>query len=172
MWTGNEIIVWGGMQLYPNTMATLTRAEDTNPSTDSWIATSTTNAPTGRFQHTAVWTGSEMIVWGGDSPSGIFNTGGRYDPGTDGWTATSANNAPSARWNHTAVWTGSEMIVWGGYFMISDHYLNTGGRYNPITNSWTATSTTNAPSGRFNHTAVWTESEMIVWGGPNLPQLL
>jgi hypothetical protein len=32
---------------------------------DSWTATSTTNAPTGRISHTAVWTGSEMIVWGG-----------------------------------------------------------------------------------------------------------
>ncbi len=32
---------------------------------DTWTATSTTNAPTGRSGHTAVWTGSEMIVWGG-----------------------------------------------------------------------------------------------------------
>ena len=47
---------------------------------------------------------------------------------------------------HTAVWTGSEMIVWGGIeFSL---YLNTGGRYNPATDSWTATSTTNAPTGR------------------------
>ena len=43
-------------------------------------------------------------------------------------------------------------------------FLNTGGRYNPSTDSWTATSTTNAPSGRVGHTAVWTGSEMIVWG--------
>ena len=45
------------------------------------------------------------------------------------------------------MWTGSEMIVWGGE---SDgiSYLNTGGRYNPSTDSWTATSTTNAPAGR------------------------
>ena len=43
--------------------------------------------------------------------------------------------------------------------------LNTGGRYNPSTDSWTATSTTNAPSARDDHTAVWTGSEMIVWGG-------
>ena len=42
---------------------------------------------------------------------------------------------------------------------------NTGGRYNPSTNSWTPTSTTDAPSGRYSHTAVWTGSEMIVWGG-------
>jgi hypothetical protein len=45
--------------------------------------------------------------------------------------------------------------------------LNTGGRYNASTNSWTATSTTNAPSSRSGHTAVWTGSEMIVWGGEN-----
>jgi hypothetical protein len=31
---------------------------------DSWTATSTTNAPTARWGHTAVWTGSEMIVLG------------------------------------------------------------------------------------------------------------
>src|SRR5262249_1047100 len=37
---------------------------------DSWTATSTTNAPSGRYYHTAVWTGSEMIVWGG-TPDGI-----------------------------------------------------------------------------------------------------
>jgi hypothetical protein len=30
---------------------------------DTWTATSTTNAPSGRVDHTAVWTGSEMIVW-------------------------------------------------------------------------------------------------------------
>src|SRR5260370_36247838 len=55
------------------------------------------------------------------------------------------------------------MIVWGGDD--NSGYSNTGGRYNPGTNSWTATSTTNAPSGRDSHTAVWTGSEMIVWGG-------
>jgi len=43
--------------------------------------------------------------------------------------------------------------------------LNTGGRYNPGTDSWTTTSTTNAPTARADHTAVWTGSEMIVWGG-------
>src|SRR5207249_1954864 len=32
---------------------------------DNWIATSTTSAPAGRRLHTAVWTGSEMTVWGG-----------------------------------------------------------------------------------------------------------
>src|SRR5882724_11544231 len=130
---------------------------------DTWTATSTTSAPASRDNHTAVWTGSEMIVWGGFGGS-YLNTGGRYNPGTDSWTATSTTSAPTARELHTAAWTGSEMIVWGGF---NDSYLNTGGRYNPGTDSWTATSTTGAPAARDNHTAVWTGSEMIVWGGFN-----
>jgi hypothetical protein len=129
---------------------------------DTWIPTSITNTPTARFAHTAVWSGSEMIVWGGSDGVGYLNTGGRYNPSTDSWTATTAVNAPTAREDHTAVWTGSEMIVWGGG---GGSALNTGGRYNPGTDSWTATSTTNAPSARYFHTAVWTGSEMIVWGG-------
>jgi N-acetylneuraminic acid mutarotase len=154
VWTGTEMIIWGGYDVnqYWNTGGRY------NPATDSWRTTTIANAPAGREAHTAVWTGSEMIVWGGFDSANALNTGGRYDPGRNSWTAISTANAPSPRGSHTAVWTGSEMIVWGGGF-------NTGGRYNPRTNSWTATSTTNAPSVRSEHRAVWTGSEMIVWGG-------
>ena len=54
------------------------------------------------------------------------------------------------------------MIVWGGN---DGNNLNTGGRYNPNANSWAATSTINAPTARRVPTAVWTGTEMIVWGG-------
>jgi len=145
--------------------ATYTLPEIDPCTLDTWTATSTTNAPDARYYHTAVWTGSEMIVWGGGGNISLFNTGGRYNPSTDTWTATSTTNAPDARFGHTAVWTGSEMIVWGG--SNGSGSLNTGGRYNPSTDTWTATSTTNAPDARFFHTAVWTGSEMIVWGGFN-----
>ena len=107
---------------------------------DTWTVTSTTNVPTGRIFHTAIWTGSEMIVWGGSS----LNTGGRYNPNMDSWAAT--DDVVSDRYYHTAVWTGSEMIVWGGTDETS--VFNTGGRYNPSTDTWTATSTDNAPTGR------------------------
>jgi len=132
---------------------------------DTWTATTTTNAPSIRAGHTAVWTGSEMIVWGGYYNTFFLNTGGRYDPATDSWTATTTMNAPSARYAHTAVWTGSEMIVWAGSGCISGCFSATGGRYNPSTDSWTASSTTDAPSARYFHTAIWIGSEMIVWGG-------
>jgi N-acetylneuraminic acid mutarotase len=164
VWTGSEMIVWGGWGGYRNGL--FNTGGRYNPSTDSWTATSTTNAPSARSEHTAVWTGNEMIVWGGHYPTNAnTKAGGRYNPSTDSWTATSTTNAPSARFIHTAVWTGSEMIVWGGY---RNGFLNTGGRYNPSTDSWTATSRTNTPSARAYHTAVWTGSEMIVWGGGSL----
>ncbi len=131
---------------------------------DTWSPTAL-GVPEIRYYHTAIWTGSEMIVWGGAGPSGFRNTGGRYDPATDSWTATSTTNEPDARFLHTAVWTGSEMIVWGGAGPFG--YLNTGGRYDPASDSWTTTSTTNAPEARIFYTAVWTDSEMIVWGGQN-----
>jgi hypothetical protein len=55
------------------------------------------------------------------------------------------------------------MIVWGGYDGSSG--VNTGGVYDPATDSWTATSEVSAPSARHDHTAVWTGSKMIVWDG-------
>jgi N-acetylneuraminic acid mutarotase len=161
VWTGAEMIIWGGedQNFIPNN----TGGRYT-PSTDSWVPISIANAPDARVVHTAVWTGSEMIVWGGFDGNNNLNTGGRYNPATNSWIATATANAPASRGSHTAVWTGNEMIIWGGR---SDAitYLTSGARYNPITNSWTATSTINAPGGRAFHTAVWTGTEMIIWGG-------
>src|SRR4030095_10956996 len=152
------MIVWGGQDA---NFVFLNTGGRYNPLTNSWTATSTTNAPPTRTGHTAVWTGSEMIVYGGY----YLTTGGRYNPSTDSWTATSTTNAPAGRVGHTGAWTGNEMIIWGGLGCDGSCNLNTGGRYNPSTDSWKATSTTNAPSARRAHTAVWTDTEMIVWGG-------
>src|SRR5437867_3741565 len=82
----------------------------------------------------------------------------------DTWAATSVINAPLARIGHTAIWTGSEMIVWGG---IDDslNYLNTGGRYNPATDSWMTTSTTDAPTppNRSHGSVDWQRDDSLGW---------
>lgn len=153
VWTGGEMIVWGGT---PSTLA----GGRYDPATDSWLATSTAGAPPGRTGHTAVWTGSEMILWGGTVGGAPVATGGRYDPATNTWTATNLTGAPSARSGHTAVWTGTEMIVWGG----AGKDLS-GGRYDPATDSWTPTALTGAPDIDSLHRAAWTGSHMAVWGG-------
>ncbi len=53
--------------------------------------------PPGDTSHTAVWTGNEMIVWGGSDYPTVFNTGGRYHPDTDSWTGTTTTFAPVPR---------------------------------------------------------------------------
>lgn len=125
---------------------------------DTWAATTLADAPSPRVDHTAVWTGTEMIIWGGRNDDGVLDTGARYDPAADTWTGTSMAGAPSARAWHTAVWTGTEMIVWGGE-------TSSGARYDPSTDTWTPTSRVGVPLGRRYHAAVWTGTEMIVWGG-------
>jgi N-acetylneuraminic acid mutarotase len=165
VWTGTEMIIWGG---YSHTMLHnyFSTGGRYDPSSDAWKPTSTgANVPSGRMLHTAIWSGSEMIVWGGRDDSSVFNTGARYNPLTDSWIPTSTDaNIPSPRGLHTAVWTGSEMIIWGGAGDLG--YFNSGGRYNPSTDSWIPTFTgLNVPSRRTDHTAIWTGTEMIVWGG-------
>jgi N-acetylneuraminic acid mutarotase len=157
IWTGRVMIVWGGLnsQVPPYYLDT---GGMYDPVEDAWVPTSTAGAPGGRQDHTAVWTGAEMIVWGGSG----FNTGGRYDPGTDTWEPTSTVNAPTGRSYHSAVWTGTRVIVWGGH---APGATSTGGVYDPGTNEWSATGTLDAPAGRGNHTALWTGTRMIVWGG-------
>ena len=176
VWTGSEMIVWGGYQDSQQTSYGYADAGPTNtgasydPSTNSWNQTSITGAPVGRYGHTSIWTGTRMLVWGGKiaGSSTFTNTGSSYNPTTFTWStlpSPNVSNAPSSRWQHTAVWTGSEMIVWGGLEDDGSTKTNTGGRFNPSTNTWTALAMEDAPSARTGHTAVWTGTEMIVWGG-------
>jgi len=161
VWSGSEMIVWGGCSGNPCNIY-LNTGSKYNPTIDSWIATPTTGAPSSRESHSAIWTGTEMIVWGGYNGA-YLGTGSRYNPLSDLWAPTTTSSAPTARQRHTAVWTGTEMIVWGG--SAGATYYNTGARYNPGSNSWTALSTTNAPSAREYHTSLIIGTDMVVWGG-------
>jgi len=162
VWTGSEMIVWGGGD--PG-FTQLNTGGRYNPTTDSWTSTSLTNAPSPRTGHDVVWTGTEMIVWGGINGFSEVNTGARYNPSSNSWSTISTVGAPDPRTAFSAAWSGTEMIVWGGVNNGGFNHLNTGGRYNPVTNTWRATTVTNAPLARRAHAAVWTGSEMIVFGG-------
>jgi hypothetical protein len=88
-----------------------------------------------------VWTGTEVIVWGGwlgDDElgfglRGVSGDGAAYDPAQDTWRRLS--EAPiEPRAGHFAVWTGDEMLIWGGY---SDSGLAAdGAAYDPIQDRW------------------------------------
>ena len=140
------MIVWGGVSFSLPYDVYLNTGGRYDPSTNSWTATSTTNAPSARAWHTAVWTGSEMIVWGGSND--LTPAVDTIRPRIVGQLRAPPTHLRRELFTQ-AVWTDSEMIVWGGEK--NNVVLNTGGRYNPSTNSWTATSTTNAPSARAFH---------------------
>ena len=168
-WTGTEMVVWGGVDYTGSNHLNFSDGARYNPTLDTWTPMATNSLLAGRYLQTAVWTGSKVIVWGGtavyNATNSSFGDGALYDPVLDSWTATSTNGAPSPRYEHTAVWTGTEMIVWGGYSVTGVHWFGDGARYNPVTDTWTATTATAAPAARYDHTAVWTGTEMIIWGG-------
>jgi hypothetical protein len=167
VWTGSEMIVWGGINYdVPSQQQMRNDGARFNPTTGTWTPLSTTGAPIARYAHSAVWTGTEMIVWGGGTFTGALRDGGRYNPTTNTWSPLSTTTAPSTRNMHTAVWTGTEMIVWGGYnTAVTNGYLSDGARFNPATNVWTTLSSSGAPTPRRLTAAAWTGSAMLVWGG-------
>jgi len=159
VWTGSEMIVWGGRSGYGGTAYGDGARYD--PATDTWWPISAAGAPSARYGHSAVWTGTEMVVWGGAGSSGFSADGARYNPFTDTWVPVTSAGAPSARYGHAAVWTGSRMVVWGD----ENGSTNTGGLYDPSTDGWTSTDALCAPAGRKGIAPVWTGAGMIVWGG-------
>ncbi|MGQ0849655.1 MAG: hypothetical protein ACT4OP_11150, partial [Actinomycetota bacterium] len=68
-----------------------------------------------RAQFGQVWSGSEMLIWGGSAPyrsAPLFADGAAFDPAANRWRMLAA--APlGPRNNPLAVWTGREMIVFG-----------------------------------------------------------
>ena len=162
VWTGSEMIVWGGSGSSP----WLKTGGRYNPATNTWKATSKTGAPSPRDLHTAVWTGSRMVVWGGATATFDTNTGGRYNPATNKWTPMTTVGAPEARNAAAGVWTGSKVLIWGGSTYDGTYKVHrTGGLYDPVANTWTPTSLTNAPSAREFFAYAWTGTTFIVWGG-------
>jgi hypothetical protein len=109
-----------------------------------------------------VWTGRDLLVWGGYRyPSGAaVGDGAAYDPETRRWRKLPSSPL-SSRSGQVTVWTGSEMVVWGG---TDAKPLDDGAAYNPITNTWRALS--QGPlSARGAAIGIWTGKELVVLGG-------
>lgn len=179
--TDSSMIIWGGTSCSGTPVCGTTSLTNTggvfHVASNTWQSGGTDisdpDTPSPRSLHTAIWTGSRMIIWGG-SDGNPLNTGGRYAPGTPGeWTTTSTTNAPSPRQGHVATWTGSKMLVWGGYgcanpptcSLLED--LNDGSLYDPLTDSWTPINGTGALSSRNGFSSAWDPStqRLLIWGG-------
>ncbi|MBL8680859.1 MAG: hypothetical protein JNK05_16890 [Myxococcales bacterium] len=114
-WTGSELCVWGGISSVGS--KDLTKGALYDPRANVWRNIPTKNEPSARANHTLLWTGREVLVWGGDvrhNPQGrIAGPGGLFDPVKKSWRPLPAGE-PAARVDHGAVWTGEELLLWGG----------------------------------------------------------
>ena len=110
----------------------------------------------------AVWTGRQVIGWGGTDCCGIASDeGAAYTPATNSWRSLppsplSARAAPGA-------WTGTELIVAGGNDGEGEHRFSDAAAYNPITRTWR--SLPPMPVRRDQAVAVWDGREVLVIGG-------
>lgn len=154
---GEHLVLWGGHRdgLNDNEPPLVY-----SPSEGRWRLGEA--APVGRrWWHTLVWTGNEVIAWGGTNARSDLATGAAYDPFADEWREIPPAPIAPRQW-HSAVWTGTEMVVWGGSSISSPRA--DGAAYDPATNDWRVIADSPlAP--RQLHTAVWTDTEMVVWGG-------
>ena len=131
------------------------------------------NRPSNREKHTAVWTGQNVLIWGGFDGNGHSLGDGsvKFDEyGVVPWFAIDMTEpeAPSPRGGHSAIWTGSEMIIWGGRYVHDneDTLLSDGAAYNPETNEWRAIAQPpESFAGRWNHAAAWSGDRMYIHGG-------
>lgn len=167
VWDGTYAYVLGGILGSPGAAASANAKF--NPATNTW--SSIASLPVAKWGHSAVWTGSRIIVWGGTAsasdcgPAGncvYTNTGHSYNPSNDTWTAISTTNAPQVRIMPMAIWTGTKMLIWGGFRIGGD--ANVGGLYDPTTDTW-ASIAVGEHDGFGETNMIWTGDKMFVWGG-------
>ncbi|MFW7380924.1 MAG: Kelch repeat-containing protein [Oligoflexus sp.] len=182
VWTGSKLIVWGGS--LPSSVNT-NRGAIYDPQArpgERWSPLVVTNplqsvnersnldelqAPSARLGHTAIWTGQHMVIFsGGGSQSRpeITGSGGIYDPVKKKWELLYSEMVVE-RLGHTAVWNGHEMLIFGGRTNRLRTYLGQVFGFEPESHRWQGVHSQFGPSSRENHSAVWTGSSLIIWGG-------
>jgi hypothetical protein len=120
--------------------------------------------PFRRARAAVVWTGREVLMWGGDTEFGgtTHADGGAYEPATGRWRSLSPSPL-LPRASAVAVWTGEEMLIWGGWSDVGGGDRADGAAYDPETRTWRMLPA--APLGpRIPVAAVWTGRELLLWG--------
>jgi hypothetical protein len=165
--TDDGFVVWGGTvggEILGGLLCIVT-------ATGTFQATAL--APTyQRERHSSVWSGTELLVYGGiPGPVGVSG-GERHDFAGDTWSQFAPEPPPGApyRWGHVAAWIGAEMLVWGGLTsedgtVASSPVANAGFHFAPATEEWSPMSTDGAPSPRSWTTGVVVAGRLFVWGG-------
>jgi hypothetical protein len=160
VWTGTELISWGGY-LSDSKTATYTylaTGSAFDPSSNTWSPIPA--APEARSGATPVWTGSEALFLFGQKDTKTYRDGVSFDPATGRWRTVAA--APIDPDITTAVWTGSEFIAWGSQARDGRSGGAEGAVYDPASDTWRRIA--DAPISLNLASGVWTGHRMIVFG--------
>src|SRR5262249_12326650 len=65
VWTGKELIVWGGAADGGDHLSPLQDGARYDPVADRWRPLTAQDAPGPRYRPAGLWTGQELIVWSG-----------------------------------------------------------------------------------------------------------
>jgi hypothetical protein len=164
-WTGEELLLFGGFGAHSGYAQGHVAY---HPGKDTWRALAEKGAPSRRTHGNAVWTGTELFIWGGISTVGgkDMAKGGLYDPKADAWRKVATKGEPAPRALDAQVWTGKEIAVWGGTVRQAPPgtVAGPGGLYDPARKAWRPLPP-GEPVARGQPRAVWTGSELLVWGG-------
>jgi hypothetical protein len=119
------------------------------------------------------WGGSQLFDWSGQAvsstlPTDWLRSGALFNPATSSWTPVPTAGAPVGRISAGAVWANDRFVVWGGVTPAPVGSSNSGGVYDPASQSWSTMTTTGAPSPRVGFSAISAGSTLIVWGGARL----
>jgi hypothetical protein len=148
VWTGSEMLVTG-----------ITNAAY-KPATNHWRLLPAPPEGWGAPAFT-VWTGRQLIGWGGGCCGDSNAWGAAYTPATNSWEMLPP--APLAgRQGTVGAWTGTELIIVGGNDADGKVFA-TAAAYNPATLSWRRLPPLPAP--RTGATATWDGTEVLVVGG-------
>lgn len=116
-----------------------------------------------RDGHSLVWTGSQLLVWGGttglEGAGEPLADGAAYDPDQRTWQELP--EAPdSGGSGHVAVWTGSRMLVAGGARDDTSHRVLA---YDPATGMWSTGTEAPFAIERGTSATAWTGDRLAVW---------
>ena len=127
----------------------------------------------GRYHAAHVWTGTQLLIWGGENCAGAacptfraphLADGAAYTPSSDAWRRLPPSRL-SARAPAATAWTGTEMLVWGG--VNGEEFFADGAAYDPARDRWRPLAASPLPA-RDGASSVWTGRELLVWGGGDL----
>lgn len=141
VWTGRELLVWGGYGIQAGDQAIRQDGALYDPSADRWRPMAPVPAPLefrvqrlpGRPGNVAfAWTGSELVVHDG-------RLGFRYDPGSDRWAALPRPPGARDRVQASVAWSSGRVVLHGGALENTGREITDGALFDPAAGTWTRT---------------------------------